>query len=135
MDGFPRTLGQAEALSVLTRELRQPLTAVIALDVSDEEVVRRLAGRRQCKDCGKGYHVEFNKPQINETCDKCGGSLYQRDDDNEKTVRSRLDIYHEQTTPLIAYYKERDLMNMVSGEGSIDEIFGDICSLIDSRIG
>ena len=133
LDGFPRTLGQSEALSVLSAELKQPLTAVISLDVSDEEVVRRLAGRRQCKDCGTGYHIEFNKPRNAGACDKCGGSLYQRDDDNEKTVRSRLEIYHEQTSPLIAYYKERGLMYMVSGEGSIEDIFREICSLIDRR--
>lgn len=134
LDGFPRTLGQAKALSGLSEELNQPLTAAIVLTVSDDEVVHRLSGRRQCRKCGTGYHIEFNKSRVEGICDKCGGELYQRDDDNEKTIRARLKIYHEQTAPLIAFYSERGLMNEVSGEGSIEGIFSNICSLIDSKI-
>lgn len=131
LDGFPRTLGQAEALTRLLGELEQPLSAAIVLTVSDKEVVRRLAGRRQCSKCGTGYHVEFNPPKKEGVCDKCEGRLYQRDDDNEDTVRERLRVYQEQTAPLIAYYKERNLLHEIVGEGSIEDIFNRICSLID----
>jgi adenylate kinase len=132
LDGFPRTLGQAEALSTLLDEMRQPLTAAVALTVSEDEVVKRLTGRRTCKECGTGYHIEFNPPKQEGVCDKCGGVLYQRDDDNEKTIRQRLAVYNEQTSPLIAYYSERGLLKEVEGVGSIDEIFERTCSLIDS---
>lgn len=132
LDGFPRTLGQAEALSTLLDEMHQPLTAAIALTVSEDEVVKRLTGRRTCRKCGAGYHVEFNPPKQEGVCDKCGGELYQRDDDNEKTIRQRLAVYNEQTSPLIAYYSERGLLKEVEGVGSIDEIFERTCSLIDS---
>jgi len=135
LDGFPRTLGQAEALDRMLAELRQPLTVVIAIAVPDEEVVRRLSGRRQCKSCGTGFHIAFNKPKKDGVCDKCGGELYQRDDDNEQTIRSRLKVYYEQTSPLLDYYRERDLLNEVDGVGSIDQIYGAICSLIDKRSG
>jgi adenylate kinase len=134
LDGFPRTLGQAEALDALLVELDQPLSAVIALIVPDEEVVRRLSGRRQCRACGMNYHVEFNAPAKEGICDACGGELYQRDDDNEQTVRQRLLVYNEQTSPLIHYYRERALLHEVDGVGSIDQIFGSLCSLIDKRV-
>jgi adenylate kinase len=132
LDGFPRTLGQAEALSTLLDELRQPLTAAVVLKVNEDEVVKRLTGRRTCKQCGTGYHVEFNPPKQDGVCDKCDGELYQRDDDNEKTIRQRLSVYNEQTSPLITYYEERGLLKEVEGVGSIDEIFERTCSLIDS---
>jgi len=132
LDGFPRTLGQAEALSTLLDEMHQPLTAAVALTVSEDEVVKRLTGRRTCRKCGTGFHVQFNPPKQDGVCDKCGGELYQRDDDNEKTIRQRLAVYNEQTSPLIAYYSERGLLKEVEGIGSIDEIFDRTCSLIDS---
>jgi adenylate kinase len=133
LDGFPRTLGQAEALDRMLAEMNQPLTTVIAIAVPDEEVVRRLSGRRQCKNCGTGFHIAFNKPKKDGICDKCGGELYQRDDDNEQTIRSRLKVYYEQTSPLLDYYRERNLLNEVDGVGSIDQIYDAICSLIDKR--
>ena len=132
LDGFPRTLGQAEALSTLLNEMHQPLTAAVALTISEDEVVKRLTGRRTCKECGTGYHVEFNPPKQEGVCDKCSGALYQRDDDNEKTIRQRLAVYNEQTSPLIEYYSERGLLKEVEGVGSIDEIFERTCSLIDN---
>jgi adenylate kinase len=132
LDGFPRTLGQAEALSKLLNEMHQPLTAAVALTVSADEVVKRLSGRRTCKECGTGYQVEFNPPKQEGVCDKCSGALYQRDDDNEKTIRQRLSVYKEQTSPLIEYYSERGLLKEVEGVGSIDEIFERTCSLINS---
>lgn len=132
LDGFPRTLGQAEALSTLLGEIHQPLTAAVVLTISEDEVVKRLTGRRTCKKCGIGYHVEFNQPKQGGVCDKCGGALYQRDDDNEQTIRQRLAVYREQTSPLIEYYSGRGLLKEVEGVGSIDQIFERTCSLIDS---
>lgn len=132
LDGFPRTLGQAEALSRLLDEMHQPLTAAVVLKVNEEEVVKRLTGRRTCKKCGTGFHIEFNPPTQEGVCDTCGGALYQRDDDNEATIRQRLAVYNEQTSPLITYYRERGLLKEVEGVGSIDEIFERTCSLIDS---
>lgn len=135
LDGFPRTLGQAEALGVLLAELDQPLTLAVSLTVSDDEVVRRLSGRRQCRVCGAAYHIEFKPSRKNGMCDECGGELYQRDDDNEATIRQRLSVYHAQTAPLIRYYRERGLMGEVNGVGSIGEIFKATCSLIDKAAG
>ena len=134
LDGFPRTLGQAEALSKLLDEMHQPLTAAIALTVTEDEVVKRLTGRRTCKECGTGYQIEFNPPKQEGVCDKCGGALYQRDDDNEQTIRQRLAVYQEQTSPLIEYYSGRGLLKEVEGVGSIDQIFERTCSLIDSAV-
>jgi adenylate kinase len=131
LDGFPRTLGQARALDALLVTMDQPLSAVIALMVPDDEVVRRLAGRRMCTKCGTGYHVEFHAPSTSNVCDKCGAVLYQRDDDNETTIRARLGVYEAQTLPLIKHYCELGLMHEVKGVGSLEEIFDAICSLID----
>jgi adenylate kinase len=134
LDGFPRTLKQAEALEKLLEEMKRPLTATVAIAVPDDEVVRRLSGRRQCKSCGVGYHVEFKPSKAEGICDSCGGELYQRDDDNEATILSRLKVYYDQTSPLLDYYRERGLLEEVNGVGSINMIFGAICSLIDKRI-
>ncbi len=131
LDGFPRTLGQAHALDALLATMDQPLTAVIALTVPDDEVVVRLAGRRTCTACATGYHVKFHPPTTANVCDKCGAALYQRDDDNETTIRARLGVYEAQTSPLISYYRELGLMHEVNGVGSLEEIFDAICSLID----
>jgi len=135
LDGFPRTLVQAAALDRMMAEMSQPLTAAVALAVPDDEVVRRLAGRRQCSKCDAGYHVEFNPSSKDGVCDTCGGALYRRDDDNEETIRQRLAVYHEQTAPVIEYYRERNSLIEVQGVGSIEEIFESMCSLIDRRIG
>lgn len=131
LDGFPRTIEQAKALDVLFAEAGQQLTAVIDLDVADEEVVRRLSGRRQCRACGTGFHVVFHKPQQDGRCDACGGELYQRDDDNEKTIRDRLSVYNRQTAPLLSYYERQGVLRKIPGTGSIDEIYAQACSLIE----
>lgn len=131
LDGFPRTMAQAEALDGLFTETGENLLAVINLTVPDEEVVARLAGRRQCKVCGTGYHVIFNKPQSEGVCGSCGGELYQRDDDNEVTVRERLKVYNNQTSPLLVYYERKGLLRNVVGTGDIDDIFKRLCSLIE----
>lgn len=132
LDGFPRTIKQALALDRLFVEKAQKLTAVINLEVADEEVVKRLSGRRQCRKCGTGFHVVFNKPREDGVCDACGNKLYQRDDDNEKTIRDRLSVYNKQTEPLLAYYYEQGLLHSISGTGSIDEVYKSVCSLIDT---
>lgn len=133
LDGYPRTIGQAEALDRLFEEKGTRLLAAINMDVPDEDVVARISGRRQCKSCGTGYHVEFKKPAKDGVCDQCGGELYQRGDDNEKTVRDRLSVYNEKTAPLLGYYEKRGLLVSIPGTGPIDEIFNDICSLIDKK--
>ncbi len=132
-DGFPRSLGQAEALDRMLQESGRALNAVVNIAVSDEEVVKRLTGRRQCRNCGTGFHVAFKTPQQEGVCDACGGELYQRDDDNEQTIRDRLRVYNEQTAPLIEYYRERGLLQNVEGQGSIDEIFEKVCAAIEER--
>lgn len=132
LDGFPRTLGQARALDEMLGSKAEKLDAVISFEVSDEEVVKRLSGRRQCTKCGDGYHVEFKKPEKNGTCNKCGSSLYQREDDKEDTVRARLRVYRDQTEPLLNYYKKAGILKSVDGIGSIDEIFKKVSSLINN---
>lgn len=130
LDGFPRTLAQAEALDKLLISKKQKLDGVISIEVADDEVVKRLAGRRQCTGCGEGYHVAFKKPAKENVCDKCGSALYQRDDDKEETVRARLSVYRKQTEPLLNYYDKKDLLKRVEGKGNIEEIFKNISSLI-----
>ncbi len=134
LDGFPRSVEQAQALDGIMRDNGQGLTAAMNITVSDEEVVARLTGRRQCTKCGTGFHILFNKPAVEDVCDKCDAPLYQRDDDNETTIKDRLTTYNDQTAPLIALYEKRDLLLSVDGTGSIDKIFTDICSLIDRKV-
>lgn len=127
LDGFPRTLPQADALSEVLDKLGRKLDNVVQLDVPDEELMKRLTGRRICRDCGEEFHVVFKKPKVEGVCDKCGGKdLYQRSDDNEESGRQRLDTFHAQTKPLIEYYSAKGLLLPVNGVGSIDEIFGRI---------
>jgi adenylate kinase len=122
LDGFPRTIAQAEALAKLLKDLGQSLDAVIYFDVSEPELLRRLTGRRVCRKCGHSYHLTSNPPKQAGVCDNCGGELYQRDDDSEATVRNRLDVYRRQTTPLLDYYRQRNLLATVSGEGPLATI-------------
>lgn len=128
LDGFPRTLGQAEALDKIMASLNKSIDHAILVDVPDEELVARLSGRRTCRnsECGKMYHVMFNPPKIDGKCDTCGGELYQRDDDNEKTIRERLAVYNSATAPLIDYYQNKGLLRKVVGVGPIDQIFASI---------
>jgi len=101
LDGFPRTVAQAEALKEMLASLGKNLNAVISLEVDNEALVRRLTGRRTCQECGRGFHVDFDPPKTDGTCDACGGELYQRDDDREETIRRRLEVYTDQTQPLM----------------------------------
>jgi adenylate kinase len=121
LDGFPRTVGQAEALESALDELGRSLTAVLAIDVPDEEIIRRLSGRRQCKN-GHVYHVEFNKPKHDDVCDIDGLKLFQRDDDKPETIRNRLETYHEKTSPLIDFYDERGILKRFDGSRSPTEV-------------
>jgi adenylate kinase len=128
LDGFPRTLAQAEALDKIIVSQGKAINHAILVDVPDEELVARLSGRRTCRnsDCGKMYHVMFNPPKRDGICDGCGSELYQRDDDSEATIRERLTVYNNQTAPLIDYYDKKQLLRRVAGVGPIDEIFASI---------
>ena len=118
LDGFPRTIPQAEALDEALTALDRGVTKVIALLVDEEELITRLSGRRICRACQAPFHVEFNKPAKEGVCDACGGELYQRDDDNAATVRNRLEVYRTQTEPLISYYDAQGLVARVDGTGN-----------------
>jgi adenylate kinase len=122
LDGFPRTIPQAEALDRLLGELDQPIDRVISFEVSDTELARRLTGRRSCPACRSTYHVISAPPRREGVCDRCGSPLVQRADDSEATVRHRLKVYADQTTPLLAYYRHRGLLTPVPGEGAIEAI-------------
>jgi len=117
LDGFPRTVAQASALDSLLSEMSIALDAVILLDISDEEVVRRLASRRVCVSCGFIYNAASRPPRTDGVCDSCGGRVIQRDDDNEAVIRNRLSVYHEQTAPLVEYYESRGVLARVDGAG------------------
>jgi len=130
LDGYPRTIPQAEALDNIFNQLGKILDVVIDIEVPDEELVVRLAGRRMCK-CGASYHVTFNPPKEDGICDVCGRELYQRDDDTERSVKTRLVAYYNQTHPLIDYYTDKGLLRTVSGTGGIEDIFGEITVVID----
>ncbi len=123
LDGFPRTDGQAAALDALLAEAGQRVTAAISLEVDDEAMVARVAGRYTCGTCGEGYHDEFKRPAVAGTCDKCGGATFKRRaDDTAETARERLKAYHAQTAPLIAHYGRLGVLETIDAMGSIDEI-------------
>jgi adenylate kinase len=133
LDGYPRTIPQAVALDYIFGQLGKKLDVVIDIKVQDEELVARLAGRRMCK-CGASYHVKFNPPKEDGICDVCSGELYQRDDDTESSVKTRLVAYYNQTHPLIDYYTDKELLHTVSGTGDIEDIFGEITVVIDKTL-
>ncbi len=130
LDGFPRNVSQAEALDSMLSELSQKIDDVVCIEVPSEELLGRLTGRRTCRGCGAGYHVKFDPPSKEAVCDKCGAELYQRDDDNEATVSSRLRVYDDQTKPLIDYYSKQNKLRPVNGVGGMDEIFGRITTIL-----
>lgn len=126
LDGFPRTVPQAESLDSITKEMNMPIDAVVNIKTSPDVVVERLSGRRTCKECQTVYHIVYSPPKENGKCDRCGGELYQRDDDKEETIRKRLDVYEKQTFPLLEYYKNSGKLLEVCGDVSIDEVFESI---------
>lgn len=129
LDGFPRTIPQADALADILAELGIPLDAVIDIAVSDNALVERLSGRRICQKCGVSYHLIFNPP-TNDMC-ACGGELYQRDDDSEDSIKNRLKVYHSLTKPLIDYYESKGLLKSINGEAKIDIIQNDLISTLE----
>jgi adenylate kinase len=133
LDGFPRTLGQAEALGDLLRELGQPLDAVLELQLDDDEVVLRLSGRRTCRKCGYVWHVDFDAPTLPGICDNCGSQLFQRDDDKPETILRRLEVYVEQTEPLTGYYSSLELLVAISASGEVDEVTERAISALQPR--
>ncbi len=130
LDGFPRTVPQAEALDGMLQNLSSQIDHVVSIEVAKEELVGRLTGRRTCRECGAGFHVMFDPPKQEGVCDKCGGELYQRDDDNVETVTSRLEVYESQTLPLIDYYQEQGKIRPIDGVGEIKEIFGRVTQVL-----
>jgi adenylate kinase len=122
LDGFPRTVPQAETLDEMLGGLDVGVDVVLELVVDDEEVIRRLSGRRTCRSCGHIWHVDFDPPTRDGICDDCGGQLFQRDDDKPDTVRHRLEVYAEQTAPLIAYYAEKGVLVGIDATGPVDDV-------------
>ena len=126
LDGFPRTVQQADALDQILRDLGTHLDAVVNIEVAKDFLVERLTGRRVCRGCGATYHVKFNEPKLEGVCDRCGGELYQRADDTIETVGNRLDVYAEQTAPLIDYYAAKGLIKNIDGSQSVEKVLADI---------
>ena len=130
LDGFPRTVAQAEALDDFLDNIEDRLSTALLIDVPKDFIIDRMSGRRVCLSCGASYHVEFN-PSINEgKCNICGSDIIQRKDDEEKTVRNRLEIYDKQTQPLINYYKEKNLLSVLDGTQAINDVFKSICDIL-----
>jgi adenylate kinase len=131
-DGFPRTPAQAEALDKMLASRGQKLDAVVEMKVEDEELVKRMSGRFTCAKCGKGYHDSFARPKVDGICDVCGGSEFiRRADDNEKTVRDRLNVYNKQTAPLVNYYAKRGNLHSVDGMADITKVTASIGRILD----
>ncbi len=130
LDGFPRTIPQAEALDQALAQDGEAIEYAIDVEVPDENIIRRMAGRRSCKDCGAIFHVEYNPPKKENCCDACGGELILRDDDKEETVKKRLEVYHEQTAPLIDYYKKAGSLREVDGTQDINVVFDEIKTIL-----
>ena len=122
LDGFPRTIAQAQSLEDILKKMGLALTCVLSVQVPHELIVERLSGRRTCKGCGALYHVVFDPPKAAGTCNRCGGELFQRDDDREETIGNRLRVYDNQTAPLVSYYRERGLLKSIDGVGKVEDI-------------
>jgi adenylate kinase len=136
LDGFPRNIPQAQALDSMLARLGQPLQLALLVDVDQEVLMKRLTGRRTCSNaaCGAIYNIYFSPPKTANKCDKCGSSLSHRSDDNEATVRNRLNVYEQQTAPLVSYYKAQNKLRSVKGVGAVAEIFKNMCDIIEAQI-
>ncbi len=132
LDGFPRTIPQAEGLDYLLKGINQQLDHVIVMDVPDNLIITRLSNRRSCKGCGQVYNLVFKPPAIAGKCNNCSKELYLREDDNPATIQQRLTVYHQQTKPVIKYYSDQGLTNVIDSKGTIDEIRSDILKNITS---
>ncbi|NIN70482.1 MAG: adenylate kinase [Gemmatimonadetes bacterium] len=131
LDGFPRTVAQAEGLQALLEERDAKLDAVVYFDVPEEELIRRLAGRRSCPSCGAVFNVHSDPPAVTGTCDNCGSKLETREDDREETVRNRLRVYHEHTRPLLRWYGEGSVLREVAALGSVEEVYERLLAVVD----
>ncbi|MBI5417240.1 adenylate kinase [Candidatus Poribacteria bacterium] len=132
LDGFPRTIAQAEILNSILEQQHKKIDSVISLDVSNGTLIKRLSGRRTCRQCGRGYHVDFQPSKKSGLCDSCQGELYQRDDDKEETIIKRLKVYKDQTSSLKDYYKDRVSFWNIDGESDIEHIFSALIKNIES---
>lgn len=133
LDGFPRTVHQANALEEFLDDRKESLDTALLIQVPSEFILERMTGRRVCPSCGASYHVKFNPTKIESKCDVCGSDIIQRKDDSEETVKERLAVYERQTQPLIEYYKEKDLLSVVDGTKAINEVFESICKILGSE--
>jgi len=131
LDGFPRTIDQAESLSQIMSELDREIDAVINIEVPEEELMNRLTGRRICEKCGTTYHLVFNPPKVDGVCDIDGGKLYQRKDDNPETVSNRLSVNVKQSKPILEYYDEKGVLKNIDGAKDIDEVTKDVIDILD----
>ncbi|MCI8982898.1 MAG: adenylate kinase [Hungatella sp.] len=130
LDGFPRTIPQAESLTKALKDMGEAIDYAVNVDVPDENIVSRMGGRRACVSCGATYHVEFNAPKKEGICDTCGEKLVLRDDDKPETVQKRLNVYHDQTQPLIDYYAKAGVLREVDGTKNMEEVFNDITAIL-----
>lgn len=130
LDGFPRTIPQAEVLDNALKELGEKIDYAINVDVPDENIIRRMSGRRACLSCGATYHIEHIPPKKEGICDRCGNELVQRDDDKEETVKNRLDVYHKQTQPLIDFYTKQGVLKTVDGTQDMEAVFAAITGIL-----
>ena len=130
LDGFPRTVVQADALGKMLEDLGIKLDSVINVEVPFEELIGRLTGRRICRSCGATYHMLFNPPKVEGVCDKCSGELYQRDDDTEATAKNRLEVYEKQTAPLLEYYNNTGLLVNINGNQTMEEVLSEILKVL-----
>jgi adenylate kinase len=133
LDGFPRNTKQAEALDGMLTTMNMSLSAALSVDVPFDDLMKRLTGRRTCKACGQMFNIYFNAPRSGGVCDKCGGDLFQRDDDRQETIKKRLEVYNAQTAPLIDYYRKKNILKSVAGMGTIEDIFGEVCKVLDLK--
>lgn len=132
LDGFPRTIPQAEVLDTEVKKLGETVDFAVNVDVPDENIVKRMGGRRACVKCGATYHIEHVPPKTEGICDTCGSELILRDDDKPETVKNRLNVYHEQTQPLIDYYEKQGILHTVDGTRDMDVVFADIVKILEA---
>ena len=130
LDGFPRTIPQAKVLDEALDKIGEQVDYAINVDVPDENIIKRMSGRRACLSCGATYHIEHVPPKTADVCDQCGSALVLRDDDKPETVKNRLNVYHEQTQPLIAYYTEKGILRTVDGRLPMEEVFDAITAIL-----
>ena len=132
LDGYPRTIPQAEVLDKEVAELNESIDYAVNVDVPDEDIIHRMSGRRACLKCGATYHIEYAAPKVENVCDSCGSELVIRDDDKPETVKNRLSVYHDQTAPLIEYYSKKGILKTVDGTQDMGKVFDDIKNILEA---